>query len=336
MVVLKNYSLKKFNTFGLEVKADNLVHIRAIPDFKKALKLPYRPIFVLGGGSNILLTKNVKGLVLKNEIKGIAIVEEYEKEVIISVGGGENWHQLVLWSIKNNYGGLENLSLIPGTVGAAPIQNIGAYGVELKDIFVKLEALNLSSGRKKTFKKADCQFAYRDSIFKKALKGKYFISKVFLKLSKKPHTLNISYGAIKKLLAQKGIKEPDIKAISETVIAIRSTKLPDPVKLGNAGSFFKNPEINPKHFAELQSQFPNIVFYDLPNGDKKIPAGWLIERCGWKGKRIGQTGAHSNQALVLVNYGNATGAEIKKLALEIIDSVNKKFGIPLSPEVNIL
>ncbi len=336
MVVLKNYSLKSFNTFGLEVKAENLVLIQSIKALKTALKLPYRPIFILGGGSNILLTKDLKGLILKNEIKGITVVEEWKKEVTISIGGGENWHQLVLWCIKNNYGGIENLSLIPGTVGAAPIQNIGAYGVELKDVFVKLEAINLSSGRKKTFEKGDCQFGYRNSVFKNALKGKYFITKVYLKLTKKQHQLNIRYGAIKEVLAQKGITQPNIEAISQAVIAIRSAKLPDPATLGNSGSFFKNPEINPMHFAKLQSKFPHIVFYDLPNGNKKIPAGWLIEQCGWKGKRIGNTGAHKNQALVLVNYSNATGKEIKDLALEIMDSVKEKFGIQLSSEVTIL
>ena len=336
MIILKNYSLKAYNTFGLDTKAVNLLKVQSVTELKQALKLPYQPIFILGGGSNMLLTQDIAGLVIKNEIKGIEIIEETEENVVINIGGGENWHQLVLWTIVNNYGGIENLSLIPGTVGAAPIQNIGAYGVELKDVFVKLEAINLSTGRKKTFGKKACQFGYRDSIFKKQLKGQYLISSVFLQLTKKNHQVNTNYGAIKASLAEKNIKNPTIKAVSDAVIAIRSSKLPDPAELGNSGSFFKNPEVTRFHFKKLQKEFPNIVFYDLPNGKVKIPAGWLIEQDGWKGKKIGNTGAHAKQALVLVNYGNATGEEVKKLAFKIIDSVENKYGIRLTPEVNII
>ncbi len=336
MIILKNYSLKAYNTFGLDTKAANLLKVQSVADLKKGLKLSYQPIFILGGGSNMLLTQDIAGLVIKNEIKGIDLIEETETTVTLSIGGGENWHELVLWAIAHNYGGIENLSLIPGTVGASPIQNIGAYGVELKDVFVKLEAINIATQRKKTFSKKACQFGYRDSVFKKRLKGQYFITKVFLQLTKKEHQLNMNYGAIKTHLADNGIDQPTIKAISDAVIAIRSSKLPDPAELGNSGSFFKNPEITRTHFEQLQQQFPHIVSHDLPNGKVKVPAGWLIEQDGWKGKRIGNTGAHAKQALVLVNYGDATGAEVKRLAFDIIASVKQKFGILLTAEVNII
>ncbi len=334
MQLKKNHSLKKFNTFGIAAKAENFYSVQSESDFLDALKSAIRPLFILGGGSNLLLTKDVKGLVIKNEIKGIKIERQFKHCVHISAGAGENWHELVLWCINKKLGGIENLSLIPGTVGAAPIQNIGAYGVELKEVFVKLEAIEIASGKKKIFWKKDCQFGYRESVFKQKEKGNYFITKVFLRLNKK-HNLNISYGAIKNTLKEQGIKKPSIKTISQAVIQIRSSKLPDPAKIGNSGSFFKNPEISKSQFKKLQKQFPNIVFYDLPNGKVKVPAGWLIEQDGWKGKRVGHTGAHKNQALVLVNYGKATGQEILQHAKRIIDSVNKKFGIKLKAEVNV-
>ena len=336
MIILKNHSLKNYNTFGLDTKAANLLKVQSVKALKQALKLPYQPIFILGGGSNMLLTQDIAGLVIKNEIQGIDLIEEKEDTVTLSIGGGENWHQLVLWAIANNYGGIENLSLIPGTVGAAPIQNIGAYGVELKDVFAKLEAINLATSRKKTFSKKACQFGYRDSIFKKQLKGQYLITKVFLQLTKKNHQLNTNYGAIKEHLITHNIAIPTIKDVSDAVIAIRSSKLPNPAELGNSGSFFKNPEITRAHFAKLQKEFPAIVFYELPNGKVKVPAGWLIEQDGWKGKKIGNTGAHAKQALVLVNYGNATGEEVKQLAFTIIASIKVKFGIELTAEVNII
>jgi len=336
MIILKNYSLKPYNTFGLDTKAANLLKVQSVAELKQGLKLPYDSTFILGGGSNMLLTQDIDGLVIKNEIKGIEVIEETAETVILSIGGGENWHQLVLWAIANNYGGIENLSLIPGTVGASPIQNIGAYGVELKDVFVKLEAIHLATRRKKTFSKKACQFGYRESIFKKTLKGQYFITKVFLQLTKNKHQLNMNYGAIKTSLSEKEIDQPTIKDISDAVIAIRSSKLPDPAELGNSGSFFKNPEIPRSQFEALQKQFPTIVFYEMPNNMVKVPAGWLIEQAGWKGKKVGNTGAHAKQALVLVNYGNATGEEVKALAFKIIKSVKQKFGIQLSPEVNII
>ena len=336
MIILKNYSLKNYNTFGLDVKAESLLKVQSVDELKEALKYSNQPIFMLGGGSNMLLTQDVSGMVLKNEIKGIEVVSEKKDTVVLSIGGGENWHQLVLWTIENDYGGLENLSLIPGTVGASPIQNIGAYGVELKDVFIKLEAINLETKRKKTFTKKACQFGYRESIFKKILKGQYFITKVFLELTKNKHQLSMNYGAIKTSLLEKGIDQPTIKDISDAVIAIRSSKLPDPAELGNSGSFFKNPEIPRTQLKALQKKFPTIVFYELPNDMVKVPAGWLIEQDGWKGKKVGNTGAHAKQALVLVNYGNATGQEVKALAFKIIESVKQKFGIQLSPEVNII
>ena len=336
MVIYKNKSLQSYNTFGLEVKAENLIKVDSEEALQEAFYLSYRPIFLLGGGSNILLTQDIKGLVLKNEIKGITVVQKKKNTVTIAVGGGENWHELVLWCLRKNYGGIENLSLIPGTVGAAPIQNIGAYGVELKDVFEKLEAIELKTGKQKIFTNKDCQFGYRESIFKKTLKGKFFLTKIYLTLTRKNHTLHLNYGAIKNQLAANQIEQPTIQDISTAIIQIRSSKLPDPAVLGNSGSFFKNPEIPRSQFEGLKKQFPNIVFYDLPNGQVKVPAGWLIEQCGWKGKRVGNTGAYAKQALVLVNYGGATGQEVKQLAGQIVDSVQEKFGIELLAEVNVI
>ena len=335
MEIKKNISLQAYNTFGLNVKAEQFAFVKNEKELKDFLIKSKKELFILGGGSNILLTKNVKGLVLKNEIKGIEVVRNYKHCVHVAIGSGENWHQFVLWAIENNYAGVENLSLIPGTVGAAPIQNIGAYGVELKDVFVRLEAIELKTGRKRKFTLKDCAFGYRDSVFKRKFKHKYFISKVILKLQKKGK-LNISYGAIKTTLKAMGINNPGIKEVSDAVIKIRSSKLPDPKKLGNAGSFFKNPTISKTQFKKLQKAFPNIVFYELPNNRVKIPAGWLIEQCGWKGKRVGETGSHAKQSLVLVNYGNAKGKAIAVLAEKILASVEKIFGIQLQSEVNII
>lgn len=334
--IQKSISLQPFNTFGIDVSAENFAEISTPKEFRNVLKLDLKPILILGGGSNMLLTQNQEGLVLKNNFRGIEIEKENEDEAIIAIGGGENWHEFVLWALSKNLGGIENLSLIPGTVGASPIQNIGAYGVELKDVFVKLEALSFATGRKKTFHKKDCKFGYRESVFKKDLKGKYFISKVFLKLTKTNHKINAGYGAIQSVLTEKRITKPTIQNISEAVIEIRSSKLPDPKVLGNSGSFFKNPEIEKDQFSSLQKKYPNLVFYELPNKRYKIPAGWLIDQCGWKGLRVGNTGCHAKQALVLVNYGGATGNEVWQLAKKIQHSVKKKYGIELTPEVNVL
>jgi UDP-N-acetylmuramate dehydrogenase len=335
MKIQKNFSLQPFNTFGLDATAKLFAKVSDVKELVTFLEINKAPLFILGGGSNILLTKDINALVLKNEIKGIEIVREFKNCVHVAVGGGENWHQFVLWAIREKLGGIENLSLIPGTVGASPIQNIGAYGVELKDVFVKLEAIHLDTGKKQIFYKKDCHFGYRDSIFKKSLKGKVLISKVVFRLSKTPK-INSSYGDIQTILKEKNIKTPSIKDVSDAVIQIRSSKLPDPAVLGNAGSFFKNPEISARSFQKLKIRFPNIVYYNLPTGKVKIPAGWLIEHSGWKGKKIGNTGNHAQQALVIVNYGAATGEEIKTHAERVIASVDETFGIKLSAEVNII
>jgi UDP-N-acetylmuramate dehydrogenase len=334
----ENVSLKPYNTFGLEVKADYFVEINSPEDIISLMENEYlwnMPRLILGGGSNVLFIKDYKGLVLKNQLKGISQEREDEDSVIIKAYSGELWHDLVLYAIARNLGGIENLSLIPGTAGAAPIQNIGAYGVELKDVFHSLEALNLENGRVEVFDKIACRFGYRDSVFKNEAKGKYFILSISLKLSKKP-VFNISYGAITKTLEAKGIHEPSVKAISEVVCSIRRSKLPDPAVIGNAGSFFKNPEIEKGQFEDLLKKYPDLPSYPAPEGRIKVPAGWLIEACGWKGRRIGHTGSHKDQALVLVNYGGASGEEISGLAFEIQKSVKETFGILISPEVNMI
>jgi len=328
----ENVSLQPHNTFGIQAHAQRFKAVTSVKELKQLLKQE-QPTFILGGGSNILLTGDVSGLVLKNEIRGINILKENKEEAIVQFGGGEDWHQSVLWALDHGLGGIENLSLIPGTIGAAPIQNIGAYGVELQHVFVSLEAVYLKSGRSRVFHLSDCQFGYRDSIFKRRLKGKVFITSVTLRLTKK-HRLRMSYGAIQKTL--EGVAHPTIQDVSKAIIEIRQSKLPDPAELGNSGSFFKNPEIPVQQFNALQQQFPDIVFYELPNNQIKVPAGWLIEQCGWKGKRVGNTGAHSKQSLVLVNYGGATGQEVWNLAMDIKASVFNKFGISIHPEVNIV
>lgn len=335
MKFYSNYSLRAYNTFGLDVEAKQFGIVEDTSELLEILKEQASPVFVLGGGSNILLTKPVEGLVLKNNILGKTIVEDGTQNCLVSVGAGENWHEFVLWCIEHGLGGIENLSLIPGTVGAAPIQNIGAYGVELEQVFHSLEAIHLETGVINVFDKKACDFAYRSSVFKKAYKGQFCITSVQLKLTKLHH-LNLSYGTIGKTLKEMGVQTPTIKSVSDAIIQIRQSKLPDPVQLGNAGSFFKNPEIPKEQFETLQVQFPNIVHYPLPKGGVKVPAGWLIEQCGWKGKVVGNTGCYKNQALVIVNYGGATGQEILELSQEIIKSVQGKFGILLELEVNVI
>lgn len=290
---------------------------------------------ILGGGSNILFTKDFDGLVIKNSIKGISPVKETEEDVWIKAYSGEVWHELVLYCVRHNFGGVENLSLIPGTVGAAPIQNIGAYGAELKDAFESLEAVNMHTGEIETFPLDQCHFGYRDSIFKAEAKGRYFILSVILKLKKHPR-FNTSYGAIQKTLDESGISELSVEAISKAVCQIRNSKLPNPALLGNAGSFFKNPEISAAQYDKLKQKYADMPGYKTGDNMVKVPAGWLIEQCGWKGKRVGNTGSHKDQALVLVNYGGARGDEIKQLAADIQQSVKDKFGISITPEVNIL
>jgi UDP-N-acetylmuramate dehydrogenase len=339
MNVQQNFSLKNLNTFGIEAKAKYFTEFHNITELKTILSLPeYKneKLLILGGGSNLLFTSEFfNGLVLQNKIKGIEILNENQNEVIIKSGAGENWHDLVLSAISKNWGGMENLSLIPGTVGAAPMQNIGAYGVEIKDIFVSLEAVEIATGTIKTFELEECAFGYRSSIFKHAAKGKYIICSVSFKLSKNP-SFNTSYGAISDTLKEMGITKLSAKSISEAVIHIRQSKLPDPKEIGNAGSFFKNPEIPVSLFEKIKSDYPEVPSYPTVPDMIKLPAGWLIEKCGWKGKVVGHTGVHKNQALVLVNYGEAKGEEIKALSIEIQKSVKEKFGIELEAEVNFV
>lgn len=336
MKIQKNISLLPYNTFGISVAAPHFAEIHSAEELREALHSGIHPVFVLGGGSNVLFTQAPEGLVLKNAIRGIEVVRRFKHKTWVTVGGGEVWHEFVLWAVKNGYGGVENLSLIPGSVGAAPVQNIGAYGVELKDIFVGLRAVELATGKEKYFSRADCQFGYRDSFFKKEGKGKYCITAVTLSLTTNKHRINISYGDIRKTLEASGVAAPTIADVSRAVIQIRSSKLPDPTQIGNCGSFFKNPETDRATLERIQETHPNAPHFDLPDNKVKIPAGWLIEQCGWKGKRVGNTGSYEKQALVLVNYGGATGEEVKNLAYAIIASVEQKFGIRLEPEVNIL
>ncbi|MFN0176641.1 MAG: UDP-N-acetylmuramate dehydrogenase [Saprospiraceae bacterium] len=335
MKILQNVPLLPYNTFGLDVKARHFAECSSVDDLREALRTGIQPVFLLGGGSNVLITQDVQGLVLKNNLRGINVIREFKNKVWVEVGGGEVWHEFVLWAVAQGYGGVENLSLIPGTVGAAPIQNIGAYGVELKDVFVRLEALELASGKLKTFNHSACGFGYRDSVFKREEKGKWCITSVVFSLRKSPHKLNTSYGDISKTLETNGISTPSIADISRSVVQIRTSKLPDPAKIGNCGSFFKNPETDRSVLERILATHPQAPHFPLPDGRVKIPAGWLIEQCGWKGKRVGNTGCYERQALVLVNYGGATGAEVKNLANAIIESVEKAFGVRLEAEVNI-
>jgi len=338
MTFQKNFSLKNLNTFGIDAKAAQYASFTSVAELQALLQMPElnkEKVLVLGGGSNILFTQDFEGTVLHNKIQGVAITEENAEFALVQSGGGVLWHDLVLFSIENELAGIENLSLIPGTVGAAPLQNIGAYGVELKDVFYSLEAVHIFTGEIKVFAAEDCFFGYRESIFKKELKGQYIVTHVTLKLSKTA-VFNTSYGALKDTLAHMQVPEITLKALSDAVIQIRRSKLPDPAVIGNAGSFFKNPEISPEEFAALKVRHPNIPSYPAPDNKVKVPAGWLIERCGWKGKKRDNHGVHADQALVLVNYGGALGDQIRALAYEIIASVKETFGITLTPEVNII
>ena len=339
-MIQENISLKKFNTFGIDVAAKYFAIFNSVDELSELLEPKRLPtancqLLTLGGGSNILFTKNFDGLVLKNELKGIELVKEDEHHVYIKAAAGENWHQFVLHCINNNWAGVENLSLIPGNVGASPMQNIGAYGVEIKDVFYSLEAFHLKEKKTVQFNIDDCAFGYRESVFKKKYKNEFVITSVVFRLSKQPK-FNTSYGAIEQELEKMGVKQLSIKVISDAVISIRSSKLPNPEQIGNAGSFFKNPEIESAAFNLLHSKFPGIVGYKLHNDNVKLAAGWLIEQCGWKGYRDGDAGCHARQALVLVNYGNATGEEIYALSEKIIESVKENFSVSLEREVNII
>ena len=338
MVIYQNISLKPYNTFGIDVNAAQFVRVNTIEEVQvlcTTFNLAERKKLIFGGGSNLLLTQDFDGMAIKIELNGINKIKEDDKFVWIKAMSGEVWHHLVMYAVDNNYYGLENLSLIPGCVGAAPMQNIGAYGVEIKDTFEELTAVEIETGKLVTFKNEECKFGYRESIFKNEAKDKYIIVSVTFKLSKKGN-LNTQYGAISDTLKQKGIAEPSIRDVSDAVIDIRSSKLPDTKVLGNSGSFFKNPEIQANQYDALKLKFPTIPGYPLNTDLVKVPAGWLIEQCGFKGKRIGNTGAHKDQALVLVNYGEATGNEIFALAKQIQATVFETFGIKITPEVNII
>lgn len=338
MLLKNNFSLKTMNTFGLDVKADTLAIVQNDNDLRELFRNAFidkAPLLILGGGSNILLTKDLPGLVLFNSIKGVEIIEEEDDFIYLEVGGGENWSDLVDLTVEKNWWGLENLSLIPGTMGAAPIQNIGAYGVELKDVMESLTAFDLSTGKIKVFKNTDCGFGYRTSVFKTSLKGKYFILGVVLKLSKIPK-LNLSYSPLKSAFEKMPVSDISIRMVSDAVKNIRRSKLPDPKLLGNAGSFFKNPVVSASKVDELKIKYPEIPFYRVDDDHVKLAAGWLIEKCGWKGKRIGDAGVHEKQALVLVNYGGANSQEIVSLAEKIQESVKATFGISLEAEVTII
>jgi UDP-N-acetylmuramate dehydrogenase len=340
--IQQNISLKPYNTFGIDAIASRFVSVDCFFSLQEILTQE-KDVFLLSGGSNMLLTKNINKLVVHINIKGISIDRENENDVHITVNAGEDWHDFVLWCISQNYGGLENLSLIPGHVGTSPIQNIGAYGVEVKDVITKVEGIDISTTKRVEFSNADCAFEYRNSIFKNELKGKVVITSVSFKLSKKQHQLNTNYGAIEQELAAKNIINPTIKEVSDAVIFIRQSKLPDPKKIGNSGSFFKNPVISSKQFKKLQDKYPNIPFYKIAAANKKdtpfsykIPAGWLIETAGFKGKRFGDCGVHEKQALVLVNYNNASGADVYKLAKKIQETILATFEITLDIEVNVI
>lgn len=337
MKIQENISLKPFTTFGIDKKAKFFTTVETLDELKAALlaaKEKQLPVFILGGGSNILLTRDIGGLVIKLEIKGINLVKEEGDQLWVEVGAGEMWHELVLHSIEQDWAGLENLSLIPGTVGASPMQNIGAYGVEIKDLFASLQAMHRETLEMQSFDSEACQFGYRESVFKQAFKDQYVITSVTFRLSKTPN-FHLEYGAIREVLAANGIDQPSIRAISDAVIQIRQSKLPDPKEIGNAGSFFKNPTIPTIQFDALKASYPSIPGYPSAEG-VKVAAGWLIEQTGWKGKRIGEVGVHVKQALVLVNYGGGTGEEIKKLSEQIQASVYDKFGVQLQAEVNFI
>ncbi|MCQ0111191.1 UDP-N-acetylmuramate dehydrogenase [Zhouia amylolytica] len=337
MEILKNISLKPYNTFGIDVNAKHFVSVSSEEELITVLKNNnYPKKFILGGGSNMLLTKDIDALVIQVNLKGISILENKNGHALIKANAGENWHQFVLWTLENDFGGIENLSLIPGNVGSAPIQNIGAYGVELKDVFHSCRAIHIDTQEIKTFSLEDCRFGYRNSIFKTSHKGQYIITSLSLKLTTSAHQLHTEYGAIQNTLNEKGISKPSIQDISKAVISIRQSKLPDPDKIGNSGSFFKNPVITDVEFNNFISKHPEAPHYKVSENQVKIPAGWLIEQAGFKGKRYGDAGVHKNQALVLVNHGNATGKEILNLANTIISTVKERFGITLEQEVNII
>lgn len=336
MNIHENVSLKPYNTFGLDVNAKYFIEIKQLNDLKEIVKANKSDkLFILGGGSNMLLTKDINKIVVKLDLQGISVLEETNDYVLVEAQAGENWHEFVLWCIEHNYGGVENLSLIPGNVGTTPIQNIGAYGVEIKDVMHSCKALDMKTLEIVEFTNAQCQFGYRESVFKNELKDKYIIISTSFKLTKQNHVLKVDYGAIKGQLEEKNITEPSIKDISDAVIEIRESKLPNPKEIGNSGSFFKNPIVDKATFLRLQNAYPKMPFYTVSDEEVKIPAGWLIETSGFKGYRLGDAGVHEKQALVLVNYGKAEGGQIKKLSETIQREVYNLFGVSIQAEVNI-
>lgn len=337
MNFLENYRLLSKNTFRIDVFAKYYYELNDTKSFYEMIKTEvYKNSekLILGGGSNLLFTRDFNGLVIKNNLSGIEVISETDTQIKVKIGAGENWHKFVMWAVNRNLGGVENLSLIPGNVGATPMQNIGAYGVEIKDVFDSLTALHMDTGEEINFNKKDCEFGYRESVFKRKFKNNFIINSVSLTLEKFPK-FNVSYGNISQELEAKGVKELSVKAISDAVINIRKSKLPAPEEIGNAGSFFKNPEVGKQQYEKILKDFPNVVAYPLENGNVKLAAGWLIENCGWKGLRDGDAGVHTKQALVLVNYGKATGKHIFELSTRIMQSVEEKFGVLLEREVNI-
>lgn len=338
MQVQSNVSLRHLNTFGLDATARFFVHVQSVQELTAILLDPIwkdAPKFILGGGSNILLTRDIDALVIHPGIGGIEKVFEDEEVVSLKVGAGEVWHEFVMHCVGQGYGGIENLSLIPGTVGAAPMQNIGAYGVEIRHVVESVEAVRIENGEQKVFSNEECEFGYRESIFKRALKDQFVITGATFRLSKKP-ALHVGYGDVQKVLLEMNVTEPTISDVSEAIIRIRQSKLPNPAEIGNAGSFFKNPEIPVTQFEKLRETFPEVPGYPVDAGNVKVPAGWLIEKAGWKGYREGAIGVHARQALVLVNYGGGNGAQIKELSEKIQQSVADTFGVHLSAEVNFI
>ena len=338
MNIIENYPLLKLNTFGIDVKAKYFVSINTVNELIELTKTKVFKdlrLLILGGGSNILFTKDFDGLVILNNIKGKEIIDQTQQSIFLKIGAGENWHELVMYTVDNGWGGIENLSLIPGNTGTAPMQNIGAYGVEIKETFVELEALEISSGKIIKFNNSDCEFGYRESIFKNKIKNQYIILNITLELKKNP-VLNINYGDVKAILESQNIKNPAIKEVSNAIISIRQSKLPDPKKIGNSGSFFKNPIVSLNQLEFIKKKYPNVVNYEINENEFKIAAGWMIEKAGWKGRKFNNYGVHEKQALVLVNYGLANGMEILNLSEEIILDIKDKFGITLEREVNII
>jgi UDP-N-acetylmuramate dehydrogenase len=337
MFVKRDFCLKPFHTFGIEVRASRAAVIGSVMDLQELFEngqIERQPLLILGEGSNVLFTEDFEGLVLLNQIRRKQVLKETDKHIFLQVNGGEFWSSLVDYTVENGWGGLENLSLIPGTVGAAPVQNIGAYGVELKDVMHSLEAFDLQTGKVVRFENKECAFAYRSSIFKQQYKNRFFIVSVTFRLDKVPD-FRLDYGPLKEAFADVAAREITLKQVSEQVKLIRNSKLPAPEKLKNAGSFFKNPLIDLAKLKQLEKQFGDIPSYKLPGNQYKLAAGWLIEQCGWKGKRMGDAGVYEKQSLVLVNFGEASGKEILSLANSIQRSVQEKFGLVLEMEVNV-